>query len=382
MRSVVRDGSSVVGRREPYRVILSEAKDLLCFFFSHRGRSRMRTSPFFRIGPLLALGILAAACSSTGGSGAPEPKAGPAAQTGKTAKTTKTAKTPAEQSIPELRASLHNPDLMVRMGAVEELGRRAPSSDDAVAAVVEAFSDTAPLVRRFAAGGLAEVKVPAAPTVLALGRLLRDPESDPRESASRTLAALSSRVPRESVAELGAMLAAAAADPVEAVRANAVEALGGLGAGGARAVPAVRPALERALSDPSDRVRGAAAEAVGKLGGGFPWTVPLLTKALSDPVHDVRKMAVIALEKIGPAAAPAAKALARQLHGKEIYLRVFAADALTAIGPGARAALPDLKAVAAKGYKDIESSPEMEAKDLPAAIQRAIRSVEGKGAKR
>ncbi|HEY6049865.1 MAG TPA: hypothetical protein VIZ58_01350, partial [Thermoanaerobaculia bacterium] len=111
-------------------------------------------------------------------------------------------------------------------------------------------------------------------------------------------------------------------------------------------------------------------------------TVPLLTKALADPVHDVRKMAVVALEKIGPAAAPAAKALARQLHGKEIYLRVFAADALAAIGPGARAALPDLKAVAAKGYKDIEGSPEVEAQGLPAAIQRAIRSIEGNGPKR
>jgi len=329
----------------------------------------MRTSRFFRIGPLLALGILAAACSSTGGSGAPKPEGRPAARA---------AKTPAEQSIPELRASLHDPDLLSRIKAVEELGHRAPASADAAAAVVEAFSDTAPLVRRFAAGGLAEVKAPDAPTVLALGRLLRDPEAEPRESAARTLAALSSRVPPETVPKLGAMLSAAAADPVEAVRSNAVEALGGLGARGARRVPAVGPALERALGDPSDTIRGAAAEAVGKLGGGVPWTVSLLTKALADPVHDVRKMAVVALEKIGPAAAPAAKALARQLHGKEIYLRVFAADALTAIGPGARAALPDLKAVAAKGYTDIEGSPEMEAKDLPAAIERAIRSIEGK----
>jgi HEAT repeat protein len=332
-----------------------------------------RISSRLHVAAFVSLAIGAAACSTTGGSGrAQEPQARPAAQT---------AKAPADQSIPDLRASLRNPDLMVRMAAVQELGRRAPSSADAVAAVVEAFSDTAPLVRRFAAGGLAEVKAPTAPTVLALGRLLRDPEAEPRESAARTLAALSSRVPQESAAELGSMLAGAAADPVEAVRANAVEALGGLGASGARAVPAMRPALERALGDPSDTVRGAAAEAAGKLGGAVPWAIVLLTKALSDPVHDVRKMAVIALEKIGPHAAPAAKALARQLHGKEIYLRVFAADALTAIGPGARAALPDLKAVAAKGYKDIQGSPEMEAKDLPAAIQRAIRSIEGKAPK-
>ena len=57
----------------------------------------------------------------------------------------------------------------------------------------------------------------------------------------------------------------------------------------------------------------------------------------------------------------ATAALARQLRGKEIYLRVFAADALAAIGPGAKAALPELKALQKRGYKDIAKSPEMEA---------------------
>jgi HEAT repeat protein len=274
---------------------------------------------------------------------------------------------------------MRNPDLMVRMSTVEELGRRAPSSPDAVGAVVEAFGDKEPLIRRFAAGGLAQVQAPSAPTVLALGRLLSDPEPDPRESAARTLAALAPHAPAETTAELGAMLVAATADPNEAVRDHAFEALGGLGIRGARAVPGVGPAFERALGDPSNTVRGSAAEAAGKIGSGVGWTVPLLTKALADPAHDVRKMAVISLEKIGPDAAPASKALARQLHGKEIYLRVFAADALAAIGPGAKAALPDLKALAAKGYKDIEGSPEVEAGQLPEAVAKAIRSIEGKG---
>ena len=277
---------------------------------------------------------------------------------------------------------MRDPDLMVRMSTVEELGRRAPSSPDAVTAVVEAFGDKEPLIRRFAAGGLAQVQAPSAPTVLALGRLLSDPEPDPRESAARTLAALAPHAPAETTAELGTMLVAATADPNEAVRDHAFEALGGLGVRGARAVPGVGPAFERALGDPSNTVRGSAAEAAGKIGSGVGWTIPLLTRALADPAHDVRKMAVISLEKIGPDAAPASKALARQLHGKEIYLRVFAADAWflkRGLTPrAARAALPDLKAVAAKGYRDIEGSPESEAKDLPAAIQRAIRSIERK----
>jgi HEAT repeat protein len=314
--------------------------------------------------------VFACACSTTTAPGG--------AKQEPSATAPKSAKTPAEQSIPELRASLRNPDVLARINTVDELGRRAPSSAEAVAAVVEAFSDASPLVRRFAAGGLAQLTAPTGPTVAALAGLLRDPEADPRESAARTLASLAPRVPADAVAALATALSDAAADPVEAVRANAVEALGSLGERGARAVPRMRPALERALADQSERVRGAAAEAVGKLGSGVSWTVALLTKALADPVHDVRKMAVVALEKIGPDAAPAAKALARQLYAKEIYLRVFAADALTAIGPGARAALADLKAVAAKGYAEIRNSKESEAGELPAAIQRAIRSIEGK----
>jgi len=114
----------------------------------------------------------------------------------------------------------------------------------------------------------------------------------------------------------------------------------------------------------------------------MPWSVALLTKALGDPVHDVRKQAVVALEKMGPDAAPATKALARQLHGKELYLRVFAADALAAIGPGARAALPELKGLKARGWKDLENSPEYEAKQLPEAVARAIKSIEGSETKK
>lgn len=336
--------------------------------------------------PLLALAVTAAVvvlglggCQTTGGKAAPEAAPGRAAEPEAPAK--REAK---DQSVEGLHAALSDPELMTRLGAVEELGRRVPSSPPASAALVEALSDAHPLVRRFAAGGLSNEQAPSTAAVLALARLLHDPELDPRESSARTLAKLAPRAPAETVAELGAALTAAAGDSNEGVRALAVEALGGLGARGARAVPAMRPALERALGDPDVRVRAAAAGAVGQLGAAVPappWAMALLTKALYDPVHDVRKMAVIACEKIGPAAAPAATGLARQLHGKEIYLRVFAADALTAIGPGARSALPDLKALAARGYRDLEGSPEMEAKDLPAAVDRAIRSLEGKAPK-
>jgi HEAT repeat protein len=324
---------------------------------------------------VVAVALVAVGCQSTGGKGSGgEPETRPAGETKQ--------KAPGSRSVAELRAATHDSDLSVRLSAVEELGPRASSSEEAAQALVEALPDPAPLVRRFAAGGLAGVQSVSSPMILALSRLLRDPEVDPRESAARTLAALAPRAPADSVSGLASALAAAASDPDESVRTRVVEALGALGAPGVRAVPAVRPALERALGDSSEQVRGAAAAAVGQLGTGVAWSVTLLTKALADPVHDVRKQAVVALEKMGPAAAPATKALARQLHGKEIYLRVFAADALTAIGPGARAALPDLKALKARGWKDLENSPEFEAKQLPEAVARAIKSIEAKETKK
>ncbi|MEO8430267.1 MAG: HEAT repeat domain-containing protein [Acidobacteriota bacterium] len=319
----------------------------------------------------LLLGVLAAGALSCATGGGSKPAGGstdnpPAEAAGK------------ERTVAQLAASLKDPDLNVRLAAVEELGHRAATSDDAVAAVVGAFSDEAPLVRRFAAGGLAGIPAPSTRTVLALARLLKDPENEPRESAARTLAALAPHSPADAVAELAAALAAAGADSQETVRSYALAALGGLGARGA-GFPAVKAALERGLADPNEEVRGAAAAAAGEIGLAAPWTIGLLTRALADPVHDVRKQAVIALEKIGPPAAPATKAIARLLRGEQIYLRVYAADALTSIGPGARAALPDLKAMVKRGWKSLEDSKEMEAKDLPEAVARAIRSIEAKG---
>src|SRR5262249_12540684 len=124
-------------------------------------------------------------------------------------------------------------------------------------------------------------------------------------------------------------------------------------------------------------VRMSAAEELGNRNASSPEVFAALLDALDNPDHSVRKYAVIAFEKMGPRAARATKALARQLHGKEIYLRVFAAEALAAIGRGARAALPDLKAMARSGYPDIEGSPEVEARQLPDSVAKAIRAIEG-----
>lgn len=332
----------------------------------------MRTIIGWSATPLIAAALLGiASCQSTGGT--PAPKKQPAAQPPAEA-----PPAPGDRTLADLRKSIHDPELMVRLGAVEELGHRAAKSPEAVDALVEALADKEPLVRRFAAGGLAEAKPPSSAVIRALARLLGDPETEPRESASRSLAALASLAPEDTLPDLGAMLAIAVADTQEAVKVNALEAIGSLGARGVHAVPALKSAVGLALADPIDGVRAAAAGVLGEWGADVPGTINLLIKALSDKEHEVRKLAVLSVEKIGPKAAPTTAAVARLLRGKEIYLRVFAANALAAIGPGAHAALRELKAMVAHGWKDLEGSKEMEAKELPDAVAKAIQSIEKK----
>jgi HEAT repeat protein len=320
---------------------------------------------------LLASFVSAAACQTASPSGrGDEPVTAP-----KTTETPVQAVPMQSRSPAELQALARDPSWTIRLTAVEELAGRTPLSDASVAALVGACADTVPLVRRFAAGGLAAAPSPSGLTLLAVARLLKDPDVDPRQSAARTLGALAPHAPDDAVADLASMLVAAATDSDDSVRALVLEALGTLGPRGARRDPAVSKALGNALSDSSENVRATAVEAVGRLGAGIQGTVSLIEKALSDPAHTVRKMAVIALEKIGPAAAPATRALARQLRGSEIYLRVFAADALAAIGPGAKAALPELRAMVARGWAEIKDSPESEAAELPGAVARAIKSI-------
>src|SRR5713101_8885983 len=163
----------------------------------------MRTLSCLLTASLLVAVALAVACQSTGGkTSGDESVSRPAGETKQ--------KAPGSRSVAELRAATHDSDVSVRLAAVEELGPRASSSEEAAQALVEALADPAPLVRRFAAGGLAGVESVSSPMIVALSRLLSNPEVDPRESAARTLAALAPRAPADSVPGLASALAAAA----------------------------------------------------------------------------------------------------------------------------------------------------------------------------
>src|SRR5262245_37854910 len=88
---------------------------------------------------LLSLALGLTACQSTSPKASPAPaQAPPPAATSPVATAAPEPKPPASQSVAELRTSLHDPDMYVRMNAAEELGNRNTSSPEVFAALLAA----------------------------------------------------------------------------------------------------------------------------------------------------------------------------------------------------------------------------------------------------
>ncbi len=111
--------------------------------------------------------------------------------------------------------------------------------------------------------------------------------------------------------------------------------------------PAV-PALIDALHAPAWSVRASAADILGDIGQPAQAAVPGLSQLLQDESVWVRRNAVEALGTMGQVAAPAVPALTQTLrYDEDDRVRHNAALALARIGPKAQAAIPALQAVQA-----------------------------------
>jgi HEAT repeat protein len=179
--------------------------------------------------------------------------------------------------------ALEDPDVAVRVRAVDALGQIGPA---AVPALVEALGDPDMRVRVRAVAALGHIGSAAEPAVPAIVEALRDHQ------------------PR--------------------VRAAAAYALGRLGL----AAEPVVPALVKALGDPNSGVRPAAAFALGSMGAAAEPAVPVLVRALGDPQPDVRGAILHALGAIGAAAEPAIPALVEALGDPEQRVQLRAASTL------------------------------------------------------
>lgn len=126
--------------------------------------------------------------------------------------------------------------------------------------------------------------------------------------------------------------------------AKAAECLGAIGESARRAVPAIRPLLEREESE----VRFAAAGALIDLGEDGKPFVAILLETLRDGEHYDRDDAARLLGRVGPDAAGAVPDLIEALASDNERLQRQAARALGAMGETATSAIPALKKLAAE----------------------------------
>ena len=157
--------------------------------------------------------------------------------------------------MPALITALHDPDLGVRQGATEALGRigRTGSGSAVEPILITALGDANPEVRKTAAVALGQIKSPTARAMSSLIATLGDAEPEVRRGAS--------------------------------------EALGQIG-------PVAVPILLTAPRSTNPKIRQGAAVALGRVEPAAAETVSALIVALGDPDPEVRQHVTWALDTL------------------------------------------------------------------------------------
>jgi HEAT repeat protein len=210
---------------------------------------------------------------------------------------------------------------------------RAQTQPQTAAQAIEATLKTVPknlrdpdVAVRLAALDFLEMLGPdAAPAAPALIAALRDPNLFVRWAATRTLGKIGPVNLNESIPALARLLS----DPDLDVRVTAAAVLEHFGKDAAPAADAIARAVNR--GDAEFRIAALRAlQAVGPRTGDH---VPVVVTALGHPDERVRRAAAIVLGRLGLAARAAEPALRRALNDKDAEVRKAASDALLDIIP-------------------------------------------------
>lgn len=255
-----------------------------------------------------------------------------------------------ERAIPALVAAVEDPDERVRPGAVAVLGKMGPQAAPAVPGLVKAVDNKSVQ----ASHALGRIGPSARDALPALRRALADPKtsttfllfssSDVGASESREITLAETAA--EALGGLGAEAAPAVPDLVRAmkdprlaVRVKAVRALGQIGV---EARDAVAPLIDLFANPRLDRaVHNSALGALSKIGEPAG---PPLVEALDHRQASTRRSAALALAIVRPIPSTAVGSLALRLEDEEGGVRMAAALALGELGAAAERAVPDLAA--------------------------------------
>lgn len=223
---------------------------------------------------------------------------------------------------PELLPLFSDARPMVRERAAALVRFDGMARQRAIAAMAQALADPDSGVRGSAAGRLYSMGREAMPLVPDLIRAVHDPVARVRREAALALG----RSETADTAAVAALSKAMLQDPDSDIREVAARALGWLGAGAVRAVPA----LIASLSDRSESVRAEAAEALGHIGADSvvesrDTILTALSASLTDRDSVVRSSAADALREIG---VPAARHNVQGLRNRDPRVRITAARAL------------------------------------------------------
>jgi HEAT repeat protein len=188
--------------------------------------------------------------------------------------------------------NLLDPDVAVRLAALDYLEMLGPDAAPAAPAIIAAFRDPNLFVRWAATRVLGKIgPVHLNESIPALARLLSDPDLDVRVTAAAVL----EHFGNDAAPAADAIARAVNRGDAE-FRIAALRALQAIGPAAADHVPAV----VRALNHPDERVRRAAAIVLGRLGPAAQAAEPALRRALNDKDAEVRKNASDALLDIIP----------------------------------------------------------------------------------
>jgi HEAT repeat protein len=249
------------------------------------------------------------------------------------------------KALKALADAVHDPEVEVRQGALEALGKFGSGNRDTVLpALLDALDDKEGVVRHQASALLGKFGLLAKEDFRVLCEALKRKNPEARTLAAEALAK------GELTPEVLSLFVGALSDPEARVRQHAAVACGKAGPEAGAAVAA----LAAALGDTNKQVRRSAAESLGNIGPAAKPAVSELAKASSDADKEFRRQAVTALGKIGRADG-SFEALLASLGDSDDDVRSSAIASLRAFGPLDKAEVPALGPALRSSWREVRA---------------------------